>query len=323
MRADAIEQPWRRTAGLALGALGIVYGDIGTSPLYALRECFTGTHAMAVDRINILGALSLILWSLILVISVKYLLYVMRADNEGEGGILALLALAKPDHARAVRRGSVIVAMGLFGAALLYGDGMITPAISVLSAVEGLQVATHAFEPYVVPITLAILVTLFLVQRRGTEKIAAVFGPITLLWFLCLAVLGVRGIATAPEILEAISPTHAVGFFAHNGLHGAWILGAVFLVVTGGEALYADLGHFGLRPIRHAWFAVVLPALALNYLGQGALLLADPAALHNPFFRLAPRWSLYPLVGIATAATIIASQAVISGVFSLTSQAVN
>jgi KUP system potassium uptake protein len=307
--------------GLALGALGVVYGDIGTSPLYSVRECFHGTHAIALTRANVLGILSLIFWSLIVVISIKYLIFVMRADNRGEGGILALLALIPPDLRRSGRHW-LLVALGLFGAALLYGDGMITPAITVLSAVEGLGHASPFFGQHVIPIAVAILIVLFLIQRRGTAGIGRIFGPVMLLWFLVLAVLGVRWILKDPAIFAAINPVHAVSFFARNRGHGFLALGAVFLVVTGGEALYADMGHFGRKPIQIAWFAAVLPALLLNYFGQGALLLHHPEAADSPFYKMAPQWSLYPLVVLATAAAVIASQAVISGAFSLTRQAV-
>ncbi len=269
--------------GLSLGALGVVYGDIGTSPLYALRECFFGPHSVPPDRINVLGVMSLIFWSLIIVISIKYLVFVMRADNRGEGGILALMALLRTGHSR--RRG-LLIAMGLFGAALLYGDGMITPAISVLSAVEGLEVATPFFDPYVIPITLAILIVLFLIQRRGTEGIGKLFGPVMMVWFVTLAVLGLRWIIREPAVLAAVNPWYAVRFFAHAKLQGFLVLGSVFLVVTGGEALYADMGHFGRRPIRFAWFTLVLPALLLNYFGQGALLLARPGEVEHPFYNL-------------------------------------
>jgi KUP system potassium uptake protein len=305
-------------SGLALGALGVVYGDIGTSPLYALRECFFGTHAVEPTRVNVLGVMSLIFWSLIIIISIKYLVFVMRADNRGEGGILALLALIHTDR----KRGWILIAMGLFGAALLYGDGMITPAISVLSAVEGLQVATAFFDPYVLPITIAILVGIFLLQSRGTAGIGKLFGPVMLLWFTTLALLGLRWIVREPGVLAAINPAHAVRFFVHNGGHGFLVLGSVFLVVTGGESLYADMGHFGRRPIRIAWFGLVLPALLLNYFGQSALLLENPGDVQHPFYNLAPSWALYPLVVLSAVAAIIASQAVISGAFSLTRQAV-
>ena len=313
----------RALAPLALGALGVVYGDIGTSPLYAVRECFNPAHGMAPDPRHIYGILSMIFWSLILVISVKYLAVVLQADNRGEGGILALLALVRPEsRERPSKLGSAMVMAGLFGAALLYGDGMLTPAVTVLSAIEGLAVSARPLAPYVLPITLVILFLLFFFQRHGTERIARVFGPFTLLWFLVIGVLGAHSVVRTPGILHALDPTWAVRFFGEEGLEGVLILGAVFLVVTGGEALYADMGHFGRAPIRLAWFAVVLPCLALNYFGQGALLLRDPTAIENPFYLLAPEWARLPLVGLATAASAIASQAVISGSFSLTRQAV-
>ena len=314
----------RQLLGLALGALGVVYGDIGTSPLYALREAFHSEHAVPVNHDNILGLLSLVFWALIVIISIKYLLFVMRADNRGEGGILALMSLVPP-KLRDIKGGHwALLAMGLFGAALLYGDGMITPAISVLSAVEGLHVATPFFDPYVVPITLGILVILFLFQRKGTAGIGAVFGPVMLLWFTTLAVLGLVWSLRQPEVFSAVNPAYAVKFFLHNRWAGFLTLGAVTLVVTGGEALYADMGHFGRRPIQLAWFTMVLPCLLLNYFGQGALLLREPQAAENPFFHMVGDnpWALYPLVGLATMATVIASQAVISGAFSLTRQAV-
>lgn len=304
---------------LILAALGVVYGDIGTSPLYALRECFSGTHELPVTTENVLGVLSLIMWSLILVVSVKYLLFVLRADNQGEGGILALVALVRSKIGAPAR--GTLIAVGLFGAALLYGDGIITPAISVLSAVEGLGVATHVFDPFVVPITIVILVGVFVAQSHGTAGIGMVFGPIVILWFATLAVLGVPHIVRTPVVLTAFNPLHGLTFFAEHGFGAFFTLGAVFLAVTGAEALYADMGHFGRTPIRAAWFALVLPGLSLNYLGQGALLLADPSARTNPFYRMVPPWGLYPLVVLATCATVIASQAVISGSFSLTQQA--
>ena len=308
-------------ATLALGALGVVYGDIGTSPLYAFKECFSGPHGFPVNEQNVLGVLSLIVWSLNFVVTFKYLTMVMQADNRGEGGILALLALARPSGTpRGL--GRVLVAAGLFGAALLYGDGIITPAISVLGAVEGLSIATPALEHLVVPIAFLIILALFFFQRRGTAGVGAVFGPVTAVWFLCLAALGVSGIMRQPSVLRAVNPWYAVDFFLREGMAGFTILAAVMLVVTGGEALYADMGHFGKRPIRFAWFAVVLPALVLNYFGQGALLLATPAAARNPFYSLVPTWGLYPMVAIATAAAVVASQALISGAFSLTRQAV-
>lgn len=310
-------------AYLALGALGVVYGDIGTSPLYAFRESFHEGYGLAVIPENVLGILSLIFWSLIAIISVKYITFVMRADNRGEGGILALTALINPRSD--VKRGTTryrLILLGLFGTALLYGDGMITPAISVLSAVEGLEVATPFFQPYILPITIAILVLLFLFQSRGTESVGKVFGPATLIWFVVLALLGLRWIVREPGVLAAVSPHYGLLFFLHNGLPGFLVLGSVFLVVTGGEALYADMGHFGKRPIRLAWFIVVLPALLLNYFGQGALLIQQPEAVENPFYRMTPEWALYPTVLIATVATVIASQALITGAFSLTRQAV-
>jgi KUP system potassium uptake protein len=309
-----------RLALLCLGALGVVFGDIGTSPIYALREAFHGDHATVPTPENILGVLSLILWALIIVISIKYLLFVMRADNGGEGGIIALVALINPSPPS--RRGYyVLILMGLFGAALLYGDGTITPAISVLSAVEGLKVATPALEPYVVPITIALLIGLFIVQKRGTTDVGRVFGPVILVWFIALGVLGLSMIVREPSVLVAVNPYYGAEFLVHSGASGYLVLGTVFLVVTGGEALYADMGHFGLRPIRLSWFFVVLPGLMLNYFGQGALLLSKPEA-SQPFYQIAPAWGLYPLVILATLATIIASQAVITGVFSLTRQAI-
>ena len=307
---------------LALSALGVVYGDIGTSPLYALRECFHGPYAVPPTPANILGVLSLIVWSLVLIISIKYLAFVLRADNDGEGGILALTALIRPAQSDASGRRRLLVMLGLFGAALFYGDAMITPAISVLSAVEGLKVATPFFTPYILPLTIVILIVLFLFQQQGTARIGTLFGPVTLVWFLVLALLGLSQIVRTPDVIAAINPFYAVRFFIDNGGRGFLVLGAVFLVVTGGEALYADMGHFGLRPIRLAWFGLVLPALLLNYFGQGALLLHHPDAAETLFYHLVPSWGLYPLVVLATLATVIASQAVISGAFSLTYQAV-
>jgi KUP system potassium uptake protein len=262
----------RYLAALSLGALGVVYGDIGTSPLYAMRECFAGPHRVPISATNVLGVLSLIFWSLIIIISIKYLVFIVRADNRGEGGILALMALVRTER----QRRWFLVAIGLFGAALLYGDGMISPAMAVLSAVEGLNVATPFFEPYVVPITIGILIGLFLIQRRGTGGLGKLFGPVMIVWFTTLAVLGIRWIVTEPRVLTAVNPWYAVTFFAHNGFIGFLVLGSVFLVVTGGESLYADMGHFGRTPIRIAWFGLVLPALLLNYFGQGALLLQKP-----------------------------------------------
>ena len=313
----------KQLAILALGALGVVYGDIGTSPLYALKECFTGPHGVPLTKENVLGVLSLVFWSLNFVITFKYLTVVMRADNRGEGGILALLALVRPhDEGRPQGGYRWLIAIGLFGAAMLYGDGIITPAISVLGAVDGLSVATPALEPWIVPITVIIISAIFAVQRRGTAGIGAVFGPITGIWFVCIAVLGVMGILRHPSVLAALNPAHAAGFLWAHGGAGLMVLAAVVLVITGGEALYADMGHFGKRPIRLAWYAVVLPALVLNYFGQGALLLESPAAARNPFYSLVPGWALYPMVAVATGAAIVASQALISGAFSLTRQAV-
>lgn len=313
----------RYLALLGLGALGVVYGDIGTSPLYALRESFHGAHAVEPTPANIYGVLSLVFWSLIIVITIKYIVFILRADNHGEGGILALTALATPIRPLLESRPRWLVILGVIGAALLYGDGIITPAISVLSAVEGLTVATPLFRPYVVPLTVAILVGLFVIQSRGTGTIGRMFGPVMLVWFTVLAVLGIVNIVDNPGIFAATNPAYAVSYFGTNGLRGFLVLGTVFLVVTGGEALYADMGHFGARPIRLAWFVLVLPALLLNYFGQGALLLRDPEAAPNAFYLLAPSWALFPLVGLATLATVIASQALISGAFSITMQAEN
>ncbi len=312
----------RRDVALGLAALGVVYGDIGTSPIYALRQCFHGTHPFAPTPENVLGVLSLIFWALTITISLKYLLFVMRADNRGEGGILALLALLAPWRVRAGLNQRVLLALGIFGAALLYGDGAITPAISVLSAIEGLEVATPALEQYVLPMTILVLVLLFRFQKRGTARVGAAFGPVMAVWFCTIAILGVFGIVRAPHVLTAVDPRHAIAFFLGHGAGGFVILGAVFLAVTGGEALYADMGQFGRRPIRVAWCRLVLPALLLNYFGQGALIIAEPEGVSHPFYHLAPQWALYPLVLLATAATVIASQAVISGAFSLTRQAV-
>ena len=312
----------RYLALMSLGALGIVYGDIGTSPLYAMRECFSGSHPIAVTSANVLGVLSLIFWSLVVVISVKYLIFVLRADNRGEGGILALMALVRPRIAGRKWTGWLIASIGIFGAALLYGDGVLTPAISVLSAVEGLSLAAPTFRNLVLPTTIAILIGLFLFQKSGTRRVGAVFGPVTLVWFVALALLGLRHVLRDPQVFAAINPVRAVDFFLRNRWEGFVTLGTVFLVVTGGEALYADLGHFGKRPIRIAWFSVVLSSLLLNYFGQGAFLLSNPGAAPNVFYLMAPEWALYPMVVLATAATVIASQAVISGVFSLTRQAI-
>jgi KUP system potassium uptake protein len=306
---------------LMLGALGVVYGDIGTSPLYALRECFHGSHGIVASPANVIGVLSLIFWSLLLIVSVKYLVFVLHANDKGEGGILTLLTLAVPDGRKNSRRRTALIALGMFGAALLYGDGVITPSISVLSAIEGLKVATPVLDRYVVPLTVVVLVFLFSFQHVGTGRVGAVFGPIMVLWFLTIGVLGIRGILRQTGVLTAFNPWHGLHFLLTEGWVGFTVLGAVFLVVTGGEALYADMGHFGVKPIQLDWFGLVLPALMLNYLGQGALLLESPAVVENPFYNLAPSWMLYPLVMLATLAAVIASQALISGAFSLTMHA--
>jgi KUP system potassium uptake protein len=311
-----------RLLALSLGAIGVVFGDIGTSPLYTLREAFHGPFAIVYSPDNVLGVISLIFWSLIVVISIKYLLVIMRADNHGEGGILALVALMKPWQLVPGSLRSKLLFLGLFGAALLYGDSTITPAISVLSAMEGINVATPNVEHYVVPTSLLILLALFWFQSHGTARVGAVFGPIMLLWFVTLAGLGIYGIQQDPSILWALNPEYAIALFLHNGSTGLMVLGAVFLAITGGEALYADMGHFGPLPIRVAWFVLILPALTLNYFGQGALLLHDPSAVTQPFYHLAPDTLLYPLVILSTLAAIIASQAVITGAFSLTRQAI-
>ncbi len=313
----------RDLARLSLLALGVVYGDIGTSPLYALRECFHGPHGVDATQGNVLGVLSLIFWALVLIISIKYMIFITRADNGGEGGILALVALLNPRSIKPTdRMRRVLLICGLFGAALLFGDGMITPAISVLSAIEGLKVATTTFDPYVIPITIGILVLLFSIQSRGTAKVGAMFGPIIIIWFLTLGTLGLVQIVRNPSVLAAVNPLYGASFLIHNGWEGFLVLGSVFLVVTGGETLYADMGHMGPKPIRLCWYGFVLPALLLNYFGQGAWLSANPEAGTNTFYALAPSWGLYPLVGLATVATIIASQAVISGVYSLSMQAI-
>jgi KUP system potassium uptake protein len=311
----------RRLALLSVTALGVVYGDIGTSPLYALKVCFTGPHSIAPTAANVLGVLSLVFWSLVVIVTIKYHVYVLRLDNRGEGGILALMGLVRGGpSARHVRAG--VVTLGVFGAALLYGDGIITPAISVLSAVEGLHVATPVFGVAVVPITIGILIGLFLFQSRGTAAIGRIFGSAMFFWFATIALLGIHAIARHPSVFAAVNPAHAVAFFARNRGAGFLVLGAIFLVATGGEALYADLGHFGEKPIQVDWFSLVGLSLVLNYFGQGALLIESPEAVQNPFYRLAPHGALIPLVILATMATIIASQAIISGAFSLTRQAV-
>ncbi|HVU02261.1 MAG TPA: potassium transporter Kup [Polyangiaceae bacterium] len=306
---------------LALGALGVVFGDIGTSPLYAVRECLHGEHGIGVDPDNVVGVLSLIFWALALIISVKYVAYVLRADNHGEGGILALMALVTSGKELHPRANAIAIMLGLFGAALLFGDGVITPAISVLSAVEGLSVATPKFGPVVVPLSIVILFALFRVQKRGTGDVGMVFGPLMLVWFITIGTIGAASLVKNPAVLAALNPARGVAFILHGGRAAFLVLGSVFLVVTGGEALYADMGHFGAKPMRVSWFFVALPALLLNYFGQGSLLLSNPETIENPFFLMAPKWFLYPLVGLSTVATVIASQALISGAFSLARQA--
>jgi KUP system potassium uptake protein len=311
------------TAALALGALGVVYGDIGTSPLYSFKEAFTEeSHRMTVDTINVYGICSLAFWALVIIISVKYLLLVMRADNKGEGGILALTALVMPKRTKNVTKAGLLVSLGVFGTALLYGDGIITPAISVLSAVEGLEEVSPSFASWVLPIAIVILLGLFMVQSRGTGAVGKVFGPIMVVWFATLALLGLSKIIPEPGIISSVNPIYAIRYFTHESGKAFLSLGSIFLVVTGGEALYADMGHFGRRPITIGWYAMVLPALLLNYWGQGAFLLANPEDIESVFFRMAPEPLLIPLVLLATCATVIASQALISGVFSLTAQAV-
>jgi KUP system potassium uptake protein len=309
-------------ATLTLLALGVVFGDIGTSPLYAVKETFSSEHGMAVNRENILAGLSMMFWSLMVVVSLKYVVLIMRADNRGEGGIMALIALAS----KAVKnqphwRGPLLV-IGIFGASLFYGDAVLTPAISVLSAVEGLEVGTEAFKPYVVPIAVGVLVALFALQARGTATVGKLFGPVTLAWFIAIGAAGLYGIAREPAVVAALNPLHALGFLTTHAVESFVVLGAIVLAVTGAEALYADMGHFGKSPVRIAWFSLVAPALVLNYFGQGALLMTQPEAAVNPFYRLLPGWALYPMVALATAATVIASQAVISGAYSITKQAV-
>lgn len=310
------------TLALTVAAVGIVFGDIGTSPLYTMKEAFSARYGMVASLDNVLGILSLVFWALIVVVTIKYIIFMMRADNRGEGGMMALLALVL----RATKSGSrsriLLMSIGLFGAALFYGDGMITPAISVLSAVEGLTVAAPGLQPLVLPVTIVVVILLFLLQQKGTASVGALFGPITLVWFAVLALLGIVNIVHDPSVLAAVHPGYAVSFFVENRFAGFLALGAVVLAITGTEGIYTDMGHFGKKPIRIAWSLVVLPALTLNYFGQGALILNDPGALEHPFFHMAPGWALYPLIGLATAATVIASQAVISGTYSLTRQAI-
>ena len=318
----AVAPRGRRLLLLSVSALGIVYGDIGTSPLYALRVCFSGRHAVPLQPENVFGVLSVIFWTLLLVVGLKYHAWILRLDNRGEGGILALMGLIPPESGGgpSARRG--VFLLGVVGVALFYGDGIMTPAISVLSAVEGLELVSPATETLVAPVSVGLLVFLFITQRRGTTRIGRVFGPLMLLWFVTIAVLGVAAIAKRPEVLGAIDPRHAIGFFSANGLAGFLVLGVVFLVAAGGEALYANMGRFGKKPMRIGWIALVLPALVLNYFGQGALLLGNAGSARNPFYLLAPPWAIVPLVVLATIAALIAAQAVISGAFSLTRQAV-
>ncbi|UVK99822.1 potassium transporter Kup [Pseudomonas sp. B21-048] len=321
-QAAGAEHSAAKPIGMLVAAVGVVYGDIGTSPLYTLKEVFSGGYGVPVNHDGVLGILALIFWSLIWVVSIKYMMFVLRADNQGEGGIMALTALARRAAAGHAKLRTLLVVCGLIGAALFYGDSMITPAISVLSAIEGLGLAFEGIDHWVVPLSLIVLVALFLIQRHGTARIGILFGPIMVTWFLVLGALGVYGISQHPEVLQAMNPVWGVRFFmVHPGM-GIAILGAVVLALTGAEALYADMGHFGRKPIARAWFILVLPALVLNYFGQGALLLGDPEAARNPFYLLAPSWALIPLVGLSTMATVIASQAVISGAFSLTRQAI-
>jgi KUP system potassium uptake protein len=309
-------------AALTLLALGIVFGDIGTSPLYAVKETFAPGHGIALTTANILGGLSTIFWALMLVVSLKYVTLIMRADNRGEGGIMALVALAAASIKSHPEWRGPLLAAGVVGASLFYGDAVLTPAISVLSAVEGLEVGTSALKPYVLPVSVGVIIALFLFQRHGTAAVGALFGPITLSWFLALAAAGVYGIARSPEVLWALNPLHAVSFLSNHGLASFIVLGSVVLAVTGAEALYADMGHFGKGAVRTGWFGLVMPALVLNYFGQGALLISNPAAVQNPFYLLVPGWALYPMIALATAATVIASQATISGAYSITQQAI-
>lgn len=322
MSSNLSKPPPRLALALVVAALGVVYGDIGTSCLYALRICFDGPRALPTTSDNILGLLSLIFWSLAILICIKYLVIVLRADNNGEGGVLALMTLLMKARKNPAASGGIILMLGLFGAALLYGDGVITPVISVLSAVEGLTTAAPRYGFLVVPISLVILILLFWFQKNGSGKIGSVFGPVMLIWFTVIGFLGLFSVSANPIVLAAINPLHAVLFFFQNRMHGFFTLGTVFLVLTGGEALYADIGHFGKSPIRAGWFYIVFPALILNYFGQGAFLLRNPTLTDNLFYRLAPEWALVPLVILATTATVIASQAVISGVFSLARQSV-
>ena len=320
--SNARHRTQQTTAALALLALGVVYGDIGTSPLYAAKETFNPEHGLPLTAANILGGVSAIFWTLMIVVSLKYVTLILRADNRGEGGIMALMALATASVRERPRMRHALVVIGTAGAALFYGDAILTPAISVLSAVEGLELSTSAFKPYVVPIALGVLVALFMIQRHGTGTVGLLFGPVCLAWFVALAACGAWNIAKAPEIARAVNPLHALAFVSSNGWASFVVLGSVLLAVTGAEALYADMGHFGKRAIRTAWFGIAGPSLVLNYFGQGALLLSDPGAIRNPFYLAFPEWALYPMVGLATAATVIASQATISGAYSMTQQAI-
>ena len=306
---------------LVVGAIGVVFGDIGTSPLYTLKEAFSPHYGLDSDHDTVLGVLSLAFWALMIVVTLKYVTIIMRADNEGEGGIMALMALAQRTLRNGSRSAYVVGILGIFGASLFFGDGVITPAISVLGAVEGLEIAAPGLHNFIVPITVVVLLLVFMAQRFGTEKVGKVFGPVMVLWFLALAAIGGWNIVKAPEVLKAFNPWWAAQFFMEHGWHGVFILGAVVLAVTGGEALYADMGHFGAPPIRHGWYFFVLPCLLLNYLGQGALVLEHPELVRNPFYESVPGWALYPMIGLATLAAVIASQALISGAVSLTTQA--
>ena len=320
MSAHTKNHSKEKVASLALGAIGVVFGDIGTSPLYALKEVFLS--GLTIEKLHVLGALSLVFWTLTLIVTIKYAIFIMRADNKGEGGIMALIALALEGSKGNPKKIHFIVTIGLIGAVLFYGDSIITPAISVLSAVEGLQIIAPSMERYVLPITIAVLGGLFMLQAKGSGKMGKLFAPIMCIWFILLAVLGIVNIIKVPEVLSAINPIYGIELLAESGWHGFLIMGAVVLTITGAEALYADMGHFGLKPIRYAWFGLVFPALLLNYFGQGALLITNPEAIQNPFYLLAPTWALYPLLIISTLATVIASQAVISGAFSMTRQAI-
>ena len=311
------------TAALTVAAIGIVYGDIGTSPLYTMQTIFSKEYGLDLNNFNILGVVSLIMWGLFSVVALKYVTLILRADNRGEGGIMALMALALESVGKQSRWHIVLLMLGLFGAALFYGDGVITPAMSVISAIEGLNVATPSFATYVVPITVVVLIALYFIQRKGTAGIGVFFGPIMILWFAALSVMGVINIVKAPVILQALNPMHAIAFLMHHGWIAFVALGAVVLAFTGAEALYADMGHFGKRPIRLAWFGVVFPALMLNYLGQGGLLMTNPAAVENPFYNQLGAWSIYPLVALSTVAAVIASQATISGTYSMTKEAIS